>query len=176
MIKLIIKFVFPIFFLISSSAFAGLITTELAEDTYISYEGYDWTWASPVNVETYNNGSGLGTNTLEAPNAFGRDWLFIEGVDLLALFDELTVDMFKKTDGTLITSVLYWNSLYTEVDMDEANFNLKSSVWNVIPLDFFNQRDTFYVRNTPSQVPEPSTIMIFAIALIALSLRKRAVK
>ena len=174
MIKLIKKFIFPLFFLISSSASAGLITTELTEDTYISYEGYEWTWASPVNGQTYNNGSGLGTNTLEAPDAFGRDWMFIEGVDLELLFTALTIDMFKNADGSLITSVLYWNSLYTEIDMIEANFDLRSSVWNVIPIGFFDQQDTFYVRI--AQVPEPSTLLIFAIALITLSLRKRAIK
>ena len=43
---------------------------------------------------------------------------------------------------------------------------------DVAPSDWSDQM--FYVRS--AKVPEPSTILIFAIALIALSLRKRAIK
>ncbi|MEH6385598.1 MAG: PEP-CTERM sorting domain-containing protein [Colwellia sp.] len=179
MIKLIIKVVFPVFFLISSSAFAGLITTDLAEDTYVTYGGYDWTWASPVNSENYNGALPGETNVLYGPSSFNRNWQFIEGNTLQALFSELTLDLFKKTDGSLITSIVYWNSFFT--DTTESNFYFKSSVWvDDSAMSFFRQFDTFYVRNIAdrptAQVPEPSTLMIFAIALIALSLRKRAIQ
>jgi hypothetical protein len=178
MIKLIKKFVFPLFFLISSSAFAGLIA-DLPKSTYFSQGGYDWTWASPVNVTTQNFGGGFGggpafTNTFEDAD-FHTGWMEFDEIinpDIYALFEALTVGDFTRTDGSIIHSAVYWNSYYTGVD--KTQFDMRKGKKNDnLPI---NNYETFYVRNTPSQVPEPSTIMIFAIAIIALSLRKRAVK
>ena len=76
-------------------------------------------------------------------------------------------------------SFIFWNTSLTDVtsvDVDAFNAGLietylvgddNGSSWAY---------ETFYVRDTPSDVPEPSTILIFAIALIALSLRKRIIQ
>jgi hypothetical protein len=181
MIKLIKKFVFPLLFLVSSSTFAGLITTDLAENTYISHEGYDWTWASPVNITTQTFGGGFGqlafTNIFEDAN-FHAGWMDFDEIndpDIYTLFEALTLGHFTRSDGSIIHSAAYWNSYYTEVDSTQAQFADRKG--QKFESDIYEQFETFYVRATPpSQVPEPSTIMVFAIALIALSLRKRAIK
>ena len=180
MIKLIKKFVFPLFFLISSSSFAGLMQ-DLPESTYYSDGVYDWTWASPVNVTTqvvvgggFGGGAGF-TNTFEDAD-FHAGWMDFDefnNPDIYALFEALTLSNFTRGDGSIIQSAAYWNTNYTYVNEDKFSTRLgkKNDVLGIT--DSF---ETFYVRVTPSDVPEPSTIMIFAIALIALSLRKRAIK
>jgi hypothetical protein len=180
MIKLIKKFVFPLLFLVSSSTFAGLITTDLAENTYISHEGYDWTWASPVNVTTKVFGGGFGgvafTNTFENAD-FHAGWMDFDEIndpEIYTLFEGLTFDDFTRIDGSIIHSAAYWNSYYTEVDGTQVQFTDRKG--KKIESDIYEQFETFYVRVTPSQVPEPSTLLIFAIALIALSLRKRIIQ
>ncbi|MBA6253092.1 PEP-CTERM sorting domain-containing protein [Colwellia sp. MB3u-55] len=50
-----------------------------------------------------------------------------------------------------------------------------NSNWTITPNIYWNY-ETFYVRNIAdrptAELPEPSILMIFAIALIALSMRK----
>jgi hypothetical protein len=178
MIKLIKKFVFPLLFLVSSSTFAGLITTDLADNSYISHEGYDWTWASPVNVSYLNVvGGGFGGDTFEnnfEDADFHAGWLDFDEMnnpDIYTLFEGLTLGDFTRIDGSIIHSAAYWNSYYTDVDKAYFDFRLGKKAES----DDYKFFETFYVRVTPSQVPEPSTLLIFAIALIALSLRKRII-
>jgi hypothetical protein len=136
---------------------------------YITRFGYDWAWASRVNVESYvDSASGI-TNTLYRPE-IQANWIFASDDLLEILRTQLFIEDFITTDGndTIIQAARFFNSYYEDVyagdfDRQRSQFNTGSS--------FFNLFDTFYVR--PSQVPEPSTLMIFALGLIALVSKKR---
>lgn len=166
--------------LASSSAIAGLITTELSEDTYISYGGYDWTWASPVNVtnyELYDFNNGKRVNEFKSAD-FHTGWMEIVNTnsnpDLERLFLELELSNFTSNNGFIINSVSYWNTIITEVDVDQFGERLgkKNDLGNE---QYFNY-ETFYVRASVAKVPEPTTLFIFAAGLLGFTLRKRNAK
>lgn len=179
MIKHTFKSLIAFFLLISSSASAGLITTELTEDTYISIGGYDWTWASPVNVSDYDFfdfGNGQVTNTFKDSN-FHSGWMDIVNTPndplLEQLFLGLTLADFTDKNGDIIHSVAYWNTDFTDVNADQFDRRAgkKNNMANS-PSFFF---ETFYVRASvaPASVPEPTTLFILSAGLIGFALRKR---
>ncbi|NQZ21669.1 MAG: PEP-CTERM sorting domain-containing protein [Colwellia sp.] len=179
MIKFISVFLLVVVVSISNAAHAGIISADidLSEDAYTTVGGLDWTWASSINVGTRDS------NTFEDASfraLFG--WRTLLPEELLILKNDLTIDEhFKNIDGSIIQSLQYWNTDLTVLIADDIqNFNdnlIKGAIDNSFPNQIFQWHfETFYVRNTPSQVPEPSTIMIFAIALIVLSMRKRLAK
>ncbi|PCI52174.1 MAG: hypothetical protein COB45_13840 [Gammaproteobacteria bacterium] len=134
---------------------------------YINYKGYDWAWVSPVNVEYYTN---TFTNTLYAPE-LQKNWQFADSALLNILKTELTLADF--TNGNdIIQAAQFFNSDFDYVDSTE--FDTASSEWiaqNDPLVLFLNTAETFYVR--PSKVPEPTTLMIFSLGLIALVSRKK---
>lgn len=177
MIKSALKLLIAFMLLVASRAFAGYITTDLSEDTYITYAGYDWTWAAPVSV---TNLSGLDPTTdVWVDNVFENPdvhlgWMAIVGVELEQLFSELTLIDFKR-NGNIIQSVAYWNSHFIHVD--EVDFDTRVGVKG--PDGYLNEEsETFYVRSsvinapTPTDVPEPTTLFIFSVGLFAFILRK----
>lgn len=181
MIKFTLKSILSILLLISSHVYAGLITTELTDEHYITYKDIDWAWASSVNVEYYYD------NILYAPDAFDRDWRIATEDELNILRNELTLADFTAVNESgetyIIQALQYWNTVLT--DVDEQNFidDLVNSAWPIIIKNEYYY-ETFYVRNsaaslddkTSAKVPETSTIMILAIGLIGLSMRKRMKK
>jgi hypothetical protein len=174
MIKFTFKLLIAALLLVSSSSFAGYIATDLTEDTYITYGGYDWTWAAPVNTTNFEGINPANnewvTNVFEDPTVHDG-WGFIEGSELELLFSELTIEHFKRvTDGTIIQSAAYWNSHFTHVD--EVNFDDRSGLKEVDG-HTFNYYETFYVRSAVAKVPEPTTLFIFAAGLFGFALRKR---
>jgi len=154
-----------ILFIQSGVASATLITTDLADDTYITVNGIDWTWASSVNSEIF------GSNQLMAPSFHG--WRFATEEEITFLKTSLTLADFTRDDGTYIHSTDYWNTQM--FDINTLNFidDAVSSQW--VPEGAFNSYfETFYVRaaqTTP--VPEPTSIAIFGLGLIALVCRKK---
>jgi hypothetical protein len=183
----LIFFIFVSFFSLSqASPITNLTSTELEARNYINAEdklsasllgvnyitrfGYDWAWASPVNVESYvvNAASSL-TNTLYGPGV-QKNWTFASDDLLKILREQLFIEDFTATDGsgTIIQAAQFFNSYYEDVNV--GDFNTKSSQFNS-GSSMFNLFETFYVR--PSQVPEPSTLMIFALGLIALVSKKK---
>ena len=181
MFKYTFKSFITIFLLISTSASAGLITTELTEDAYISVGGYDWTWASPVNVTDYtvfDFVNGQVTNTFKDAN-FHSGWMDIVNTPtnplLEQLFFGLTLADFTDKNGDIINSVAYWNTDFTDVNADQFDRRLgkKNNMVNS-PTFFF---ETFYVRASvaPASVPEPTTLFILSAGLISFALRKRNV-
>lgn len=175
MIKFLLTFLVSLIF-IATNAYSSLITGDLAQNTYVEYGGYDWTWASPVNVQYFDgeNPDTLewDTNELFGPADLDRiGWMYIQGSELESLFSTLPLHLFQSNDG-IINSVAYWNSVFTHVD--ENNFGLKSSLWvGQNSLNMFKQYETFYVRASVTEVPEPTTLLIFALGLLGLGLRKR---
>jgi hypothetical protein len=187
MIKYSNKLLIALFCLVSSSTFASLITTELAEDSYISYGGYDWTWASSVNVTNYtkNDFFNPGTtieNTFEDAS-FHAGWMsFAEGSEIDTLFQQLKLSDFMR-NGTAIHSFQYWNSYFSEVDTvfqpnhnDYNEFAFDSRSGKKDDSGNFDIFETFYVRASVAKVPEPTTLFIFAAGLVGFALRKRNIK
>jgi len=184
MIKYSLKLAALLVLLLSSVAHAGLIT-DLTEDDYITIGELDWAWASTVNV-----GYHVATdNTLSGPGGdFG--WRNATILELNTFISNrsfaLTLLQYDDNGVTAYKNALsYWNDEITVLDLEAPFFGTNSDIvdFNLGHINSVVGADpgqfdylTFYVRNTPAQVPEPSTIMIFAIALIALSMRKRTVK
>ena len=195
MIKLISKFLVVLSFITAGVANAGLITSDLTEDNYATIGQLDWAWASIINT------NGVAENDIYGPaDIFDPElhvtWryatndelsVFIEQI-LNAPDDYLALFTFSDDQGNLQYkhAVQFWNSEYKNLDsggggntenFKKGEINSQVSTGSVTynpasPSNWYYE--TFYVRNT--QVPEPSTLLIFAIALIALSMKKRAIK
>ncbi|MFT6418133.1 MAG: hypothetical protein ACJAVU_000339 [Cognaticolwellia sp.] len=192
MIKNLFKLITTLFLLVSNCSFAGFITTDLTEDTYITYKGYDWTWASSVNVTTYDLVDFFTEEKVK--NIFEdasvhQGWMsFSAGSDLDFIFQEIVFDDFLDGNKKVIQSFAYWNSYFIDVDKE---FNDGTPL---LKTTMFNQRrgakddndngfenfETFYVRasvaQAPAVVPEPTTLFIFGAGLLGFALRKRKIK
>lgn len=172
MIKFISKVFLFIFVVFSMFSQAGLIETDLTTKNYITYKNIDWAWASPVSIEIFGS-----NNILKAADTH-EGWREIDADELLILKNELTIADFTAKDEFgveyIIQAVEYWNTYFTHVD--QANFEAGKISLNLVtdPGSSLRFYETFYVRDV--KVPEPSSIMIFSIALIALSMRKRIAK
>lgn len=186
MIKSTLKFISIFFFFASSHVYASFITSDLAKNTFITHGGYDWTWASPVNVTDYNRSDFVNGQITQITNTFKdadfhTGWMevvnSVANPNLEQLFSKLTLDLFTDANGNIIHSVAYWNSNFTDVNKAQFNTRLgkKNDTANS-PLFYF---ETFYVRAslpskpTVAKVPEPTTLFIFGIGLLGFALRKR---
>jgi hypothetical protein len=182
------KLITALLLIVSSATFAGYIETDLTEDTYITYGGYDWTWASSVSTTTFEGidpaTNLFVTNIFEDPSVHAG-WMFVEGIKLESLFAELTFANFQ-TNGMIIQSAAYWNSDFVHVD--SFNFDDRTGI-KTRDGSVRNYYETFYVRasiaqkvvrfsmaQTPAVVPEPTTLFIFAAGLVGFALRKRKIK
>ncbi|KGJ92359.1 hypothetical protein [Colwellia psychrerythraea] len=181
---------FFVFFVFSSISQATLITNltqaELdsgdfsnAEDhlvgglldiNYINYKGYDWAWVSPVNIESF------GGNTLYNPD-LQKNWIFADKTLLTILKTELTIADFTADNGDIIQAAKFFNSEYEHVDSDNFRPDALSSELtdpNHFLADLLQGFETFYVREAlttgvaPSPIPEPLSILLFAVAFIIL--------
>lgn len=147
--------------LLAFNSSAALINTDLTEDDFISYQGIDWAWASPVNIQIW----GSNENELMLPE-FHSGWRFATLNELNILKTDLGLAAFMRLDGSYIQAVRYWNTTFTHVDSGDFFSGYISSQWGS------GSYETFYVRES-IPVPEPTTLLIFAMGLIGLGLRKR---
>jgi hypothetical protein len=185
MIKFSFKLATFLFLLLSSVAQAGLITSE---NNHVSIDGLDWIWASSVNEQGFV-GMPLRPGEVNIISGPSDGWRYAEEDELVNLRNAILLDsdfylgLFTNDDGTYKHALSDWNSHLTNLtlfggfgsisDLDNFKAGQINSRISANP-DAEWQYETFYVRGT-TQVPEPSTIMIFAIALIALTMRKRAI-
>ena len=177
MIKFTFKLLIPALMLFTSSAFANIIVTDLTDNDYITYQGIDWTWASPLNVSL------LYTNELKAPE-FHSGWRYASQDELDILRFELTLADFTRTNASgasyYVESVQYWNTALTDIDPENFVSNkINSALTSNMPAEW--NFETFYVRDTvstqPVTVPEPTTLLIFSVGLLGFSsLRQRMSK
>jgi len=196
-------FVISLVFSNTSNATLITDSSLLTSDNYVTFVGdgvtIDFAWASPVNVEYWGNPNLETTNRLYEPDSH-QGWGYASSDDLDLLLLNFTLDDFSNIDGTYIQAVSFWNSYYTDIvlrftiaiDGELVELvdreNLKnyapggvSSFWASAGVDGQNatgsENETFYVRktftNNSTPVPEPSTLMIFALGLIALASKKR---
>lgn len=176
--------------------------TDTTRGSYITYQGIDIAWAANVNSERWYISLDE-YNTLQAPTthdgwnyATTEQWNMITaltGSELLALFT-------RNSDSSYIQAFEYWNTYYEE-DLDGSNVlngKISSNLSWFVPVgedtDSLTEEqkiaqieeielisssfyDTFYFRQSqigaPSPIPEPSTLMIFALGLIALVSKKK---
>ena len=175
--------------LTSSFSHATLITDSnlITSDHYVSVGNLDFAWASPVNVEYWDD-----YNKLYAPTIH-EGWDYATSEELQILFANVTLADFYISDSVYRNAVKFCNSYFEYVVLrftvggveyiDEsnlANFTNKqvNSFWTIGDMDTFGSDfETFYVRRNYQggggsvNVPEPTTVMIFG--LIALALRKK---
>ena len=200
MIKLFIKLFFVFSLVFSTISQATLVTTNLSSEDYILFDyngiSYDVAWASKVNSERWYFGSTFNTlysptiqtgweyASLNATNNSLEIFSDLSGVEILALFTD--------DNNSYIQAFEYWNSEFTS-SIETANIlspQIRSEwtiTWeqyktNYKGVDLYSREqdinnmagaayDTFYIR--PSQIPEPSTLMIFALGLIVLVSTKK---
>lgn len=182
---------------------ATLITdsSKLTGDYYQTYGGIDFAWASPVNIETWNETPT--TNYLYAPDLH-EGWDYATDAELNIFKDHFQLSDFKieiePGKFRYKHAVEFWNSYFTDVRVcsddsscDENNVNnlidgkIKSEWTTGVEIELapgFTQfidaidmdtatYETIYVRRNAHPVPEPTTLLIFSLGLIALSLRAR---
>ncbi|GHE99201.1 PEP-CTERM sorting domain-containing protein [Thalassotalea profundi] len=176
---------------VSSSSHATLITDSslITSDHYVSVGSLDFAWASPVNVEYWDD-----YNQLYAPTIH-EGWDYATSEELEILFENVTLADFYISDGVYRNAAKFWNSYFEDVvlrftvggveyvdisNLDNFTNKQVKSFWTVGDMDTFGSDfETFYVRRNNQggggsvDVPEPTTVMIFGFGLIALALRKK---
>jgi hypothetical protein len=145
---------------------SAIITTDLTADTYITNNGLDWTWASPVTSATWSS------STLEAPD-FHAGWRYATQAELSFL--DTILDLFYTPQGEAIQSVQYWNTSFTHTDARDWNQGKITSSAAAAALSS-SYDETVYVRGSDvSAVPIPAAAFMFAPALLGfIGLRRKA--
>jgi hypothetical protein len=173
----------------------------IGADSYITYKknGRTWdiAWASDVNSELYFEGyiyntlfaanTQTGWTTMPVDESSGQLELFL-GWDNSAI-----LELFRVGSSTNFTHAFeYWNSEFiSPLNPDPSSYvapirsemiltldDLKNTSTINYKIDGNNNYEgstahTFYFRESTVSVPEPSTLMIFALGLIALASKKR---
>jgi len=199
----LLKLVFVSSFLFSSASLqASIITAPLSQDAYVTYNGLDWAWAAPVSVQFRNCSASVDNpsdylSTLYdnidpscENQLFSADvhegWGFFTGTqqELVAAMPDLS--SFDDGNGGFIDAFDYWNTTYSFDNTGGINpyyvqqgfvvSDWTTDAWRLSNLGYYN---VLYVReatgNTPQPIPEPSTLMIFTLGLIALASKKRII-
>jgi hypothetical protein len=141
--------------LMVGSAFANPIASDLPADTYIIKDGLEWTWASPVNEETW------GSNILSAPS-FHAGWRFATDLEMQ---NRPVLADFTRPDGSYIQSAAYWNSVYTHVDAGDLGSGLVNSAWG------HSWNETLYVAAVPE--PETYALMLAGLGVVGAIARRK---
>lgn len=179
--------------------------TETQLGNYITYNGVDIAWASNVNSERWYL-SLSDYNTLLAPTTHtGWDFATTEQWDMITTLtgSELLALFTRASDGSYIQAFEYWNTYYAAdsdgsnvlngkiashwswsvpIGEDTANLTDDQKIAQIGTIDLIGTSfyDTFYFRASQADdakpVPEPSTLLIFALGLITLATRKKLVK
>ncbi|AAZ27077.1 PEP-CTERM sorting domain-containing protein [Colwellia psychrerythraea] len=179
----LIAFIFP--FLASATLLD--LSNDIDDASYqafITFDDKDWAWVSPVNTqfdgclqEVDNPEDYLTTvldnsdcaNQLLAPE-YREGWRFATSTELDTVFNILTLNSFYDFDKSMfIQATEYWNTNYIIGDHLNFQANLISGEWSSN-----KSFETFYIRDHEADaIPEPSTLIIFALGLFTLVNRKK---
>ncbi len=141
-----------------------LLVSDLEGVNYITYKGWDFVWASPVNVEIHGNN----LNILYPPS-IQKNWTFLESYpQAKSIFDnELTIENFKDSEGGIIHATQFFNNNYHYVnEMDFSGGLIRSQFVTKDDLpwiqDLLRQAETVFVRNVADRpvdiiIPEGTT-------------------
>ena len=149
----------------------------------------DWAWASSSNVEyiyvtEFVNGQEVQVldNHFFAPETI-LGWRLASTSEFNYFLNNIFLSDFTKADGSFITAHSFWNTNDTAPNSDDFNLRDITSTWVENSVLDFNRGlmpdnywfDTFYVRTHQDvqSVPEPTTLLIFSLGLIALVTRKK---
>jgi len=171
---------------ISGFANATVLNTEVADNAYITVGGYDVAWAGPCAVAQNSCGpldfSYQTQFGWEAMSSTLFDQLNISAFDFI--FDGANVDSFTGNNldelsgasvsqnpfiGDIAVAAPWFASIHTHVDWA----NGVNNQWSFSDMNNASYFDSLAVRvSANNDIPEPSTIAIFGLALIALAARK----
>lgn len=140
-----------------SGASAALTPGPLPDTAYITVDGLDWAWASPVNEPIW------GSNELKLAE-FQDGWRFATDLEMAGL---PSLADFTRPDGSYIQAPEYWNTVYTHVDpADYANGYVASQWGN-------GSYETVYVRDAGSPIPAPGALALVGAGLLSLVAKRR---
>ena len=140
-----------------SGASAALTAGPLPDTAYITVNGLDWAWASPVNEQFF------GANELKPPE-FQEGWRFATDTEMAGL---PSLADFTRPDGSYIQAPEYWNTVYTHVDPGDYQGGYVASQWGHGPYE------TVHVRDGASPVPAPGALALVAAGLFGLVAKRR---
>jgi len=193
MFKFIKNSAFSLVFLLSSFATNATLmdSSLLTDDHYITVTHdngsiLDWAWVSSVSVNFTYDGGTL-KNILYSPDLIAG-WRLASSNEFNYFSQNIDSNDFKNTinnpgngSDTHKIATYFWNDNYHNFNVNDLNNGYITSSWvenseyNFFGISYF---ETFYVRthsSDPQPVPEPSTLMIFTLGLIALASKKRIV-
>ena len=154
---------------VSGLANAGLIYQPGSYTYYQDDSGLEWVYASPCAGQ---NGCGNDVNLIDGFRfASATEWSasFIDLNDLIGAFD-------LNNYNANVCASAFFGSGYSHCDPTNT---VSGYVWGApvgISTSINNSQlgygETFLVRNQLNEIPEPTSLAIFGLALVALGLRK----
>ena len=140
-----------------SGASAALTAGPLPDTAYITVNGLDWAWASPVNEQSW------GDNELKLPE-FQDGWRFATDLEMAGV---PSLADFTRPDGSYIKAPEYWNTVFTHVDPGDYGSGYVASQWG------HSAYETVYVRDAGSPIPAPGALALVGVGLLSLVAKRR---
>jgi hypothetical protein len=167
---------------LSGIANAGVILTEVADNAYITVDGYDIAWAGPCAVAQSSCGpldfshqaqfgwEAMSSSLFAQLNITAFDFVF-EGANVDALtgnnLDEASGATVAQNPfiGDIAVAAPWFASAHKHIDWS----NGVNGQWSFSDMNNSSYFDSLAVRVSTTDIPEPSTLAIFGLALIGFA-------